>query len=43
MFLALLNGLLNRLIPDKLATNALAAQGDPPPSSPVRMLTDNSS
>jgi hypothetical protein len=27
MFLALLNGLLNRLIPDKLATNALAAQG----------------
>ena len=27
MFLALLNGLLNRLMPDKLATNALAAQG----------------
>jgi hypothetical protein len=34
MFLALLNGLLNRLIPDKLATNALAAQGDPPPLFP---------
>ncbi len=27
LFLALLNGLLNRLIPDKLVTNALAAQG----------------
>jgi len=27
MFLALLNGLLNRLMPDKLATHALAAQG----------------
>jgi hypothetical protein len=27
MLLALLNGLLNRLIPNKLATNALAAQG----------------
>lgn len=27
LFLALLNGLLNRLIPDKLVTNALTAQG----------------